>query len=150
MDEHRNPEERNRDEIRISNRISGIAFALIGLLSLVAAVAYVASSGTNHMTPRGGMPMMGAGVTPAAQTVTVAMRDPGCHWFQVGSAYQKSLSVQGPVNLLNDDEAALKVAGTGDVKSDAVGQQVALSPGTYTITMVGQAPDDNTLHLAVQ
>jgi hypothetical protein len=30
-----------------------------------------------------------------------------------------------------------------------MGGQVSLTPGSYTITMVGQAPDDNTLHLQV-
>ena len=30
-----------------------------------------------------------------------------------------------------------------------MGGQVALTPGSYTITMVDQAPDDNTLHLQV-
>ena len=85
----------------------------------------------------------------AAQTVTVAMRDPGCHWFQQGQSFTKSMSVTGPVNLQNSDEAALKVNGSSGVQNDPMGGQVSLTPGSYTITMVGQAPDDNTLHLQV-
>src|SRR5581483_11679596 len=30
----------------------------------------------------------------APKTVVVAMRDPGCHWFQVGTSFRKTLSVQ--------------------------------------------------------
>jgi hypothetical protein len=133
-------QERREAELKISKRISGFFLGLIGLFSLVAAVAYVA------LSPADQQPVAAA---PTAQAVTVAMRDPGCHWFQVGQSFQKSLSVTGPVNLVNSDEAALKVAGPGGTQKDAVGQQVALTPGSYRITMVGQAPDDNTLHLAV-
>jgi hypothetical protein len=82
--------------------------------------------------------------------VTVAMHDPGCHWFLVGGKYMKSLSVKGPVSLVNVDEATLKIAGASGAKLDAVGKKVALARGTYRITMVGQAPDDNTLTLNVK
>ena len=75
--------------------------------------------------------------------------DPGCHWFQQGQSFTKSMSVTGPVNLQNSDEAALKVDGSSGVQKDPMGGQVSLTPGSYTITMVGQAPDDNTLHLQV-
>jgi hypothetical protein len=126
----------------MSNRISSVFFAMIAVLSAVAVVAYVTISGTN--SPTRVMP-----ATPTAQTVTVAMHDPGWHWFQVGQGFQKSLSISGPVNLLNSDEAALKIAGATGVKTDRVGRQVTLAPGSYRITMVGQAPDDNTLHLSV-
>jgi hypothetical protein len=132
------------DRVRISRRIDHFFLATIGVLSLLAAVALVSY---NRGENRSAMPM--AAATAPAQTVTVAMHDPGCHWFQVGTTFQKRLSVSGPVRLVNCDEAALKVAGSGGVVKDAVGQTVALSPGAYTITMVGQAPDDNTLHLAV-
>ena len=86
----------------------------------------------------------------APTKVTVAMHDPGCHWFLAGGMYVKSLSVKGPVSLLNVDEAALKIVGASVVKHDAVGKKVALVRGTYRITMVGQAPDDNTLMLIVK
>jgi ABC-type transport system involved in cytochrome bd biosynthesis fused ATPase/permease subunit len=132
---------------RISHRISGFFLGLIGIMSLVAAVAYLALPGNDQTQT---MPMAGRmmAATPA-QTVTVAMRDPGCHWFQQGQSFTKSMSVTGPVNLQNSDEAALKVAGSSGVQKDPMGGQVALGPGSYTITMVGQAPDDNTLHLQV-
>lgn len=85
----------------------------------------------------------------AAKTVTVAMKDPGCHWFSVGSAYKTTLSVKGPIKLRNLDEAALKVAGPAGTKLEGVGKQIALGRGVYHITMVGQAADDNHLKLVV-
>ncbi len=132
-------------QAKISNRISGIYFALIGVLSLVVAVALVASSGGDQTQSAARPAMM---VTPS-QTVTVAMRDPGCHWFQVGQDYQKSMSITGPVSLLNSDEAALRIVGPDGVQVDNVGQHVSLVPGSYRITMIGQEPDDNILHLSV-
>jgi hypothetical protein len=84
-----------------------------------------------------------------SKTVTVAMRDPGCHWFLVGGAYKKSLSVSGPVSLVNFDEAALKLVGPSGVKFDGVGKKLALGRGVYHITMVKQAADDNHLLLTV-
>jgi hypothetical protein len=126
---------------RISHRISGFFLGLIGVMSLLAVVAYVALPGNDQVRT--------VGAVPAAQTVTVAMHDPGCHWFQQGQSFTKSMAVTGPVNLQNSDEAALKVAGSSGVQKDPMGGQVSLTPGSYTITMVGQAPDDNTLHLQV-
>ena len=86
----------------------------------------------------------------AAKTVTVAMHDPGCHSFSTNGKFTKTLSVKGPVALLNLDEAALKVAGPSGVKRDAVGKKLILARGSYRITMVGQAADDNTLTLTVK
>jgi len=86
----------------------------------------------------------------AAKTVTVAMHDPGCHWFSVGGKFTKTLSVKGPVALLNFDEKTLKIAGPKGVRQDAVGKKIVLPRGSYRITMVGQAPDDNTLTLTVK
>jgi hypothetical protein len=145
MAENETPQDHELQEAqnRISHRISGFFLGLIGIMSLVAAVAYLALPGNDQA---GTMPMA---ATPAAQTVTVAMRDPGCHWFQQGQSFTKTMSVTGPVNLQNSDEAALKVAGSSGVQKDPMGGQVSLAPGSYTITMVGQAPDDNTLHLQV-
>ena len=82
--------------------------------------------------------------------VLVAMHDPGCHSFLVGGKYLKKLSVSAPVSLLNNDEASLKVAGPAGLKLDRVGQKLALAHGTYHITMVGQALDDNHLTLVVK
>jgi hypothetical protein len=79
------------------------------------------------------------------------MHDPGCHWFLVGGKYVKSVTRQGPVTLLNQDEAALKIKGSGGTKLDRVGAKVTLrARGTYRITMVRQAPDDNHLTLTVK
>jgi hypothetical protein len=85
----------------------------------------------------------------SVKTVTVAMHDPGCHWFSVGGKFVKTLKVRGPVALANYDEAALKIAGPSGLKRDAVGKKITLGHDAYTITMVGQAPDDNTLRLVV-
>jgi hypothetical protein len=147
MAEERTPQDQElqKAQTRISNTISGFFLALIGVMSLVAAVAYLALPGNGHVRMMSGT----MSAVPAAQTVTVAMRDPGCHWFQQGQSFTKSMSVTGPVNLQNSDEAALKVAGSSGVQKDPMGGQVSLAPGTYTITMVGQASDDNTLHLQV-
>jgi hypothetical protein len=85
--------------------------------------------------------------TPA--TVTVAMHDPGCHWFSAGGRFTKSLVVKGPVQLANLDEATLRVQGRSGTLLDRVGKKITLSRGSYRITMVGQAPDDNTLRLVI-
>ena len=85
----------------------------------------------------------------------VAMRDPGCHWFYVGGGpnnrkYAKSVARRGPVTLLNLDEAALIIKGPGGTKHERVGAKLTLkAKGTYRITMVKQAPDDNTLILKI-
>lgn len=82
--------------------------------------------------------------------VTVVMHDPGCHWFSANGAFKQSLTVKGPVKLVNDDMAALKIAGAKVTKQDGIGKRVVLTPGSYRITMLGQAPDDNTLRLVVR
>jgi hypothetical protein len=92
-----------------------------------------------------------AGSTHATPTkVTVVMHDPGCHWFSVNGAFKTKLAVNGPAKLLNVDEAALKVVGAGTARRVAIGKTVLLGKGTYAITMVGQAPDDNHLKLVVR
>ena len=83
--------------------------------------------------------------------LVVAMHDPGCHWFLVGGKYVKSVTRTGPVTLLNQDEAALKIKGPGGTKLEPVGNKLTLhAKGTYRITMVHQAPDDNHLTLTVK
>ena len=85
----------------------------------------------------------------------VAMKDPGCHWFYVGGgpnhrSYAKSVTRRGPVTLLNLDEAALIVKGPSGTKIEKVGAKLTVAvKGTYHITMVKQAPDDNHLILKV-
>jgi hypothetical protein len=95
---------------------------------------------------------LGAGSASASPTtVTVAMKDPGCHWFLVSGKYLLKYTVAGPVSLKNFDEAALRVVGPkGVIRIDKVGKSVALKPGLYHITMVGQASDDNHLVLTVK
>lgn len=87
----------------------------------------------------------------APTPVTVVMRDPGCHWFAVKGAFNRTLTAKGPVSLANYDMAALEITGgrTGMVKA-GVGHKVTLSRGTYTIVMVGQERDDNVLKLLVK
>jgi hypothetical protein len=83
--------------------------------------------------------------------LVVAMHDPGCHWFQAGGKYVKSVTRTGPVTLLNQDEAVLKIKGPGGTKLAPVGKKLTLrARGTYRITMVHQAPDDNHLVLRVK
>ena len=92
----------------------------------------------------------------APTKVIVAMHDPGCHWFFAGGgpdkrAYTKTLVRQGPVTLVNLDEASLKIAGPGGTKIERVGAKLTLNAkGVYRITMVGQAPDDNHLKLTIK
>jgi hypothetical protein len=85
----------------------------------------------------------------APATVKVVMRDPGCHWFAVGAHFKTKLAVTGTAKLSNLDEATLKIKRAGSVKRVNVGRTTALGRGAYTITMVGQKSDDNTLHLTV-
>jgi hypothetical protein len=91
-----------------------------------------------------------AGTQSSLKTVSVVMHDPGCHWFAVGGKYVKTLTVKGPVALANYDENTLIVAGPSGVKHDPIMKKITLQPGTYTINMVKQAHDDNTLKLVVR
>jgi len=85
------------------------------------------------------------------RTVTVGMKDPGCHWFVVSGKYLTKYTVAGPVSLKNFDEAALRIVGPkGVVTIEKVGKATLLKPGLYHITMVGQAADDNHLVLTVR
>jgi hypothetical protein len=92
----------------------------------------------------------------APNQLVVAMHDPGCHWFYVGGGpdhrqFVKSVVRQGPVTLVNLDEAALKIKGPGGTKIDRVGTKLTLkAKGVYAITMVAQAPDDNHLKLTIK
>ena len=85
----------------------------------------------------------------AVKTVTVVMKDPGCHWFSANGKFTTRLTVHGPVALANYDEAALMIMGPKGMQLDKVGKKVVLARGIYRITMVGQAPDDNHLKLVV-
>ena len=113
---------------------------LISIAVLAVAAAAVATS---------------ASAAPSKAPLIIAMKDPGCHWFYTGGGpsnrhYSKSATRVGPVTLLNLDEAALIIKGPGGTKIEKVGQKLTLkTKGTYGITMVKQAPDDNHLVLKI-
>jgi hypothetical protein len=114
-----------------------LALTALAALAAVAALAVAAPAGASKAP------------------LIVAMKDPGCHWFYLGGGtnhrqYAKLLTRDGPVTLLNLDEAALVVKGPGGTKIERVGAKLTLkAKGTYRITMVKQAPDDNHLTLKV-
>ena len=85
------------------------------------------------------------------KTVKIVMRDPGCHWFMVHGKYTTKDNVKANrVRLVNQDEAALKVASRHGMRHVAVGKSIVVGRGNYVIMMVGQAPDDNYLKLTVR
>jgi hypothetical protein len=87
----------------------------------------------------------------AARVVPIVMKDPGCHWFSVNGKMSTRYVSHGAVTIQNFDENTLKFVGPGGTKLDKVGKTVTLSAkGTYHITMVGQAKDDNHLVLVVK
>jgi hypothetical protein len=88
---------------------------------------------------------------PKQVRVTIAMHDPGCHWFAVGTKFTKKLTVRGIAVVRNVDEAGLIFKGRGFSKTLPVGKTLRITkPGVYHITMVKQAPDDNHLVLRVR
>ena len=56
----------------------------------------------------------------------------------------------GRVRLVDLDEAALKVASRHGLRHIPVGTSIVVGRGNYVIMMVGQAPDDIYLRLAVR
>lgn len=86
----------------------------------------------------------------AAPVVPIVMRDPGCHWFFVGGKFKTKYVAKGTVKIQNSDEAALKFAGPKGTRLEKTGQTLTFTKGTYHITMVGQAKDDNHLLLIVK
>jgi hypothetical protein len=117
-------------------RVISISFALLAFSAL--AVATDAAWGAASKAP-----------------LIIAMKDPGCHWFYTGGGpndrhYAKSITRSGPVTLLNLDEAAMIIKGPGGTKIEKVGAKLTLTAkGTYKLTMVKQAPDDNHLILKI-
>jgi hypothetical protein len=86
----------------------------------------------------------------APKTLKIVMHDPGCHSFMVHGKYVTKATVKSNrVRLVNQDEAALKVASRHGMRHIAVGESLVVGHGNYVIMMVGQAPDDNYLKLAV-
>jgi hypothetical protein len=87
----------------------------------------------------------------ASKTVKIVMHDPGCHWFMVnGKLAKKDTVTANHVKLVDQDEAALKVASRHGLQHIAVGKSLVVGHGSYVIMMVGQAPDDNYLKLTVR
>ena len=96
-----------------------------------------------------------ASVAASTAPLIIAMKDPGCHWFYTGGGpnnrrYVTSVTRSGPVTLLNLDEAAMIIKGPGGTKIEKVGAKLTLAAkGTYHLTMVKQASDDNHLSLKI-
>ena len=104
-----------------------------------------------------GVVLLAAGPASAARRqslptpVTVAMHDPGCHWFSANGKFERTLTVKGSALLTNMDEATLDVVGgPSGMHAVKVGKHVTLARGNYRIVMVGQASDDNVLTLVVR
>ena len=113
----------------------------------------IAAAGVMLAAPAAASP---AAASSSAKQLIVAMKDPGCHWFYNGGGpnnrtYSKTAVRTGPVTLLNLDEAALTIKGSGGTKTDRVGGKLTLkAKGIYKITMVRQAADDNILKLTIK
>jgi hypothetical protein len=91
--------------------------------------------------------------TSATKTrvVTIAMADPGCHWFRVAGKNKARLTVDGKTTFRNLDEAALVFRGTNFRQRVGVDKTITIAKqGTYRIKMVQQHPDDNVLVLVVK
>jgi hypothetical protein len=130
-------------------------FPLIGLsvflsmAAMIAAAAAIASHSTTVVKYAAPKSAVARGMAQM-HTVRVIMHDPGCHWFQTSHGLKQSMTVTGTVNLMNMDEAALKVVGPNGTRIEKIGAPLRLGAGTYRITMVGQASDDNHLRLTVK
>jgi hypothetical protein len=86
----------------------------------------------------------------AVKSLRIVMSDPGCHWFSVGGKLKTNVSVKGPVAVVNLDIGTLEFARHGVVRRDGIGKTITLARGSYRITMVDMAADDNTLKLVVR
>ena len=133
-------------------KLLAVLIAIVSAFAVVVGVQTISSSNPTVAAHARVVPV--AAVKAPAKTartaaVKVVMRDPGCHWFAVGATFKTKLAVSGTAKLSNLDEATLKIKHAGSVKRVKVGRTAALGRGAYTITMVGQHPDDNTLHLTV-
>lgn len=114
----------------------------VHLLATVAAMAVLAA---------GAGTAVASSVRAKPSVVPIVMADPGCHWFQVAGKKSARLVVDGATSFENRDEATLVFKGAGFHQRLAVGKTLAIAkPGTYRITMVGQASHDNTLVLLVR
>jgi hypothetical protein len=120
-------------------KISLIALAIFAAVTASAAGVFAtgqALATTSHQT--------------TTKTVKIVMHDPGCHWFMVHGQYRLKDTVKADqVKLVDQDEATLIVKSPQGVRHIPVGKSIVVRQGLYRITMVGQAPDDNHLHLTV-
>ncbi len=86
----------------------------------------------------------------ASPVLQIVMKDPGCHWFKVGAKLTTRYVAHGTISIQNFDEAALKFVSPKGTVLLKVGKTMRFTKGTYRITMVGQAKDDNVLKLIVK
>jgi len=99
----------------------------------------------------GFLALLFAAPASAAKVVPIMMKDPCCHWFFVGGKYAVKYVSHGAVTIRNLDENTLKFVGPGGTRLEKVGGTITLkAKGTYHITMVAQAKDDNHLTLVVK
>lgn len=112
---------------------------------VLAAVATVVSAGIATS-----MALASPQTLTPPRTLKVVMHDPGCHWFHINSTFRKSATATRAARIVNFDEAALKVASSSGVRRIPVGKSIVVGRGSYVITMVRQAPDDNHLKLTVR
>ena len=95
--------------------------------------------------------LFGAGGV-APKTVYIRHHDPGCHWYLSGHKLVQSLSLSGPVRLVNQDvEPQTVLTPSGKVIHLKVGGSVVLrEKGMYVERMHNQAADDNTDFLTLR
>ena len=136
----------------MDNKSNSSLVLLVGfsvLLSLTAIIAVAAHWPDRGRTVTMMAPARHMATATPLKNINVVMKDPGCHWLQTDSGLKTRLSVTGPITLTNMDEAALVIAGPSGTTHESVGTHLRLARGTYAITMVGQASDDNHLKLQV-
>src|SRR5512146_1463891 len=126
----------------MSKRVTPYLLATAAAAVMLAVTAGIASASSAASA---------SATTANLRAVTIAMRDPGCHWFLVNGKYKARLTVTGQTAFRNLDEDAVIFTGRNFVKRVAVGKSLTVAkPGVYHIKMVGQHPDDNTLLLFVK
>ena len=117
-------------------KISTLTLALAAIVCAGAfGVGQALATSTHHSAPK---------------TLKIVMHDPGCHWFMVHGKFTRTATVKGRVRLVDQDEAALKVASRHGMRHIQMGKSIVVGRGNYVIMMVGQAPDDNYLKLTVR
>src|ERR1051325_1700406 len=97
---------------------------------LAAAAVAIAAVGAGHA-------LAATGHATTSKTLSVVMREPGCHLFAVGRRFTTAATVSGRVRLLNLDEAALKAASAGTARRIPVGHSIVLRRGPHPTTRGG-------------